>query len=265
MIRELEKLTGNTLDEDRLRDFCRFGNQTVDYILKIRELKKQRPCPDPGWHRPADTIFMTQNRHAVRNRLLQNALRNDKGTGGTPVWESSLKASRNEDSRGDTLGQAYDLPFFEWLEETHGATYSLDTLTYLAPEVGLVDTTNMETMIEGLAWRLLHMPMGRQTMGFSDIWINDFVRIAKEFKVDAFMIGGHMACKHFWALNKLLTDKVQRRSGYSRSPIRDGHVRQEVHTSRRAQTHHGRVLRNHVIAVVTCTHMFTQIQVTKTE
>ena len=97
-------------------------------------------------------------------------------------------------------------------------------------------------------------------MGFSDIWINDFVRIAKEFKVDAFMIGGHMACKHFWALNKLLTDKVKEEAGIPALRFEMDMFDKRVHTSRRAQTHHGRVLRNHVIAVVTCTHMFTQIR-----
>ena len=142
MIRELEKLTGNTLDEDRLRDFCRFGNQTVDYILKIQELKKQRPCPDPGWHRPADTIFMTQIGTPFATDYFKTLYetikeRVDAGVGIVPEGKQERRLAW-----GYTW-QAYDLPFFEWLEETHGATYSLDTLTYLAPEVGLVDTTNM--------------------------------------------------------------------------------------------------------------------------
>ena len=212
LIEQLEKLTGNTLDEDKLRHYCEYGNQTVDYVMKVDELKKRKPCPDAGWHRPADTIFLTQVGTpfgAEYFRTLYETV-NERAQAGLGVIPEDKKERRL--AWGYTW-QVYDLSFFEWLEHNHGAIYTLDTLTYLSPEAGLVDTTSVETMIEGLAWRLLQMPMGRQSMGFSDIWINDFVRIVKEYKVDAFIIGGHMSCKHFWALNKLLSDKVKEETG----------------------------------------------------
>jgi hypothetical protein len=77
----------------------------------------------------------------------------------------------------------------------------------------MIDTTNMETMLAGLARRMMQMPMARQVMSFSDVWIKDFVDISRAYKVDALAIGGHMACKHFWALNKLLSDKVKEKTG----------------------------------------------------
>jgi len=109
--------------------------------------------------------------------------------------------------------ECFDLPFFNWLENEHGAVYTEDTLTYFPADVGKVDTTNLETMLEGLAWRSMQMPMARQVMSFSDVWINDFVHICKAFKVDALIMGGHMACKHYWALNKLMSDKVREKAG----------------------------------------------------
>jgi hypothetical protein len=109
--------------------------------------------------------------------------------------------------------ECYDLPLFHWLEEEHGVTYITDTLTYFPPDVWLVDTTNMETMLKGIAWRTMQMPMGRQSMGFSDIWTNDFVNTVKAYKADALILGGHVACKHYWALNKLLSDKVKEETG----------------------------------------------------
>jgi hypothetical protein len=88
-----------------------------------------------------------------------------------------------------------------------------DTLTYFDPDVGMIDTSSVDTMIEGLAWRVMNMPMGRQTMGFSDMWINDFETVVKGHKADALILGGHMACKHFWALNKLMSDKIKEKTG----------------------------------------------------
>ena len=212
MIEQLEKLTGNTLDEERLREYCILGNQTMDYYLKVQELKKSRPCPDTGWHRPADTIFLTQIGTPMAvgyfKALYEEVQeRVDRGEGVIPEGMTERRVTY-----GYTW-ECYDLPLFDWLEDNHGVTYITDTLTYFPPDVGLVDTTNTETMIESLAWRMMQMPMGRQTMGFSDIWINDFVSIVKNYKADALILGGHMACKHFWALNKLLSDKIKEETG----------------------------------------------------
>ncbi len=212
LIKQLENITGRTLDEDRLREYCEYGNQAIDYYLKIHELKKRVPCPDTGWHRSADTMFMIQLGTPTSVdyfRTLYETVkeRADAGIGVLPEGKKERRLAW-----GYTW-ETYDLSFFEWLEQEHGATYSVDTLTYLPPDVGFVDTTNVETMIEGLAWRFLHLPMGRQVMGFSDIWINDFVRVAKEFQIDALIMGGHMACKHYWALNKLMSDKVKEKTG----------------------------------------------------
>lgn len=212
VIGELEKLTGQTLDEDKLREYVTYGNEATDYYLKIQELKKRIPCPDPGWHRPADTIFMTQVGTPMGARYFRELYedvqsRADRGEGVIPADKKERRAVY-----GYTW-EVYDLSFFNWLEETHGVTYMSDTLTYLPADVGYVDTTNLETMIEGIAWRIMNLPMGRQVMGFSDIWINDFVHLVKAYQADALIMGGHMACKHFWALNKLLSDKVKEETG----------------------------------------------------
>jgi benzoyl-CoA reductase/2-hydroxyglutaryl-CoA dehydratase subunit BcrC/BadD/HgdB len=212
MIEQIEKLTGNSLDEDKLREYCNYGNRAVEAILKSQELKKLNPCPEPGWHRPADTIFMTQIGTPTAAKYFERLYESVKKTAdtGEGVIPEGMKERRVV--YGYTW-ECYDLPLFDWLEEQHGVTYISDTLTYFPEDVGLVDTTNMETMIEGLAWRSLQMPMARQTMGFSDLWINDFLHIVKAFKADALILGGHMACKHFWALNKLLSDKIREEAG----------------------------------------------------
>lgn len=212
MIQRMEEITGNKLDVDTLREYCIIGNQTMDYYLKVQELKKITPCPDTGWHRPADTIFLTQIGTPMAMKYFKAlyeevAERAEKGLGVIP---------KGMKERRVTFGytwECYDLPLFDYLEDVHGVTYMADTLTYFPPDVGLVDTKNLETMIDGLAWRMMQMPMGRQTMGFSDVWINDFVSIVKGYKADALILGGHMACKHFWALNKLLSDKIKEETG----------------------------------------------------
>ncbi|MEW6267583.1 MAG: 2-hydroxyacyl-CoA dehydratase family protein [Thermodesulfobacteriota bacterium] len=211
-IAELEKLSGRTLDLDRLREFCRHGNEAMEYILKVQELKKLIPCPDTGWHRPADTIFMTQIGTPMGAAYFKQLYADVKSRADRNQGVIPPEMKERRVVYGYTW-ECYDLPLFDWLEDTFGVTYMADTLTYFPPDVGFVDTTNLETMLEGLAWRILQMPMGRQTMGFSDVWINDFVTIVQAFRADALILGGHMACKHFWALNKLLSDKIKAETG----------------------------------------------------
>ena len=240
MIERLEKLTGNTLDEDKLREFVGYANQTVDYFIKTQELKKNVPCPDTGWHRPADTIFLTNigtPMSAAYFKEVYEAVKAkaDKGEGVIPEGKKEKRFAW-----GYTW-ECYDLPFFDWLEEEHGVTYMADTLTYFDPDVGLIDTKDVDTMIEGLAWRVMNMPMGRQTMGFSDIWISDLETVVKRHKADALILGGHMACKHFWALNKLMSDKIKETTGIPYSQVRDGHVRQALYSAGRVAAHRRRI------------------------
>ena len=212
MIEAMEKLTGNTLDEDKLREHVGYGNEAVEYFIKIQELKKNVPCPDTGWHRPADTIFLTGIGTPMSAAYFKDVYEvvkatADKGEGVIPEGKKEKRFAW-----GYTW-ECYDLPLFDWLEEEHGVTYMADTLTYFDPDVGLVDTSSVETMIEDLAWRVINMPMGRQSMTFSDMWINDFETVVKGHKADALILGGNMACKHYWALNKLMSDKIKEKTG----------------------------------------------------
>lgn len=212
MIEQIEKITGRTLDEAKLKEHAEYGNELMRYYLAIQELRKKKPFPDTGWHRPGDTIFLTQigTPFGVEYfKALHDEIkyRVDNGIGVIPEGMPERRVAY-----GYTW-TVFDMPLYHWLEETHGVTYIADTLTYFSPDVGLVDTSSTESIIEGLAWRTLHMPMGRQAMGFSDIWINDFVDIVRAWDADALILGGHMSCKHFWALNKLLSDKVKQETG----------------------------------------------------
>jgi benzoyl-CoA reductase/2-hydroxyglutaryl-CoA dehydratase subunit BcrC/BadD/HgdB len=212
MIKQLEKISGNSLDEEKLREQTKIANQAVEYLLKIQELRKQIPCPDPGWHRPIDTAFasLLGKPEAVSyfKAVYEDAKKRvEKGDRILPEEKKETRCAW-----GYTW-QAFSLPFFDWLEEEHGATYLECGLTYFPPFTGLVDITSLDTMIEGIAWRWFCWPMARQSASFSDVWVNDFVRICRDFNADCLVLGGHMACKHFWALNKLLSDHVKEEVG----------------------------------------------------
>ena len=214
MVESLEKITGHTLDEDRLRKHVEYGNRQLKYLYGLQRLRREVPNPDPGMHRALDTAALVL---CGCNPLMGDYLktcyeeakeRSDKGVGFLPEGKREIRTVWT------WAWSSYFLNMPDWLEDEFGMSYLECGLTLLPEDiVGYVNTSSVESMIEGLAWRGFHFPMARQVFSFSDIWVNDFVDTAKAYKAEAAVFSGHMACKHGWALNKILSDALQEKCG----------------------------------------------------
>jgi len=92
----------------------------------------------------------------------------------------------------------FDLSFYDWMESELKMSIPMDLFGYYAPE-GLIDTSTPDTMIEGLAKKLVRlMPMSRQFKGPIEMYIDDYLRLCREYKGDCGIFAGHIACKHAW-------------------------------------------------------------------
>jgi len=214
MVKDLELITGCYLDKDLLQRHVEWGNEAMKYYYMLQELRKNVPNPDPGLHRIFDTgSFITlgsNQKYADYFKTIYEEAekRAKRGEGVIPEDKKEIRALWGY------AWQSWDLPLYDWLEEEFGHTYLLCGLTYFPPDLtGFVDTTSRNSMIEGLARRAFYFPMARQVMSYSDIWINDYVQLAKAYKADCVVFAGHMACKHWWALNKLLSDALMEKAG----------------------------------------------------
>ncbi len=214
MVRSIEQLTGRKLDEDRLRHHVELGNEQLKYYYGLQELRRRLPNPDPGMHRSLDIAALYlcgANQEMVdysKTCYEEARARADSGLGVIPA---GMKEIRTVWTWGITPHMLY-LP--DWLEDRFGMSFLECGLSYLPSEVvGYVDTKNVDTMIEGLALRAFNMPMGRTGMTHADLMIEDFVKIAKSYHADAAVFSGHMACKHSWAVAKMLGDALQERAG----------------------------------------------------
>ena len=214
MANSLEMLLHCELDVDRLRRHVEWGNQAMAYYYKMENLRKVKPCPDPGMHRPFDTaslIMMGSNPKFIDYFKIVSDEAEDRTNRGEGVIPEGIPEIR---TLWGYAWQAWDLGMLDWLEEEYGHTYLTCGVTYFPEDLaGYVDTSTRDTMIDGLATRGYYFPMARQPMSFADIWVNDFVKLAKEYSADACVFAGHMACKHFWALNKLLSDALMEKAG----------------------------------------------------
>ncbi len=214
MIERLERLTGHTLDEERLRTYVQRGNRQLEYLYELQTLRRCKPNPDPGLHRPLDTASLLLcgiNEQMVDYMKACYEEAQQRHQAGTSFLPEGRREIRTIWTWGFTGHMLY-LP--DWLEEEYGVTYLECALSILPAEVvGYVDTTSVESMIEGLAWRTLNHPMGRGSSSFADVWIEDFVTVANSYKADAAVFSGHLSCKHSMALAKMLSDTLQERAG----------------------------------------------------
>ncbi|NVM05243.1 MAG: 2-hydroxyacyl-CoA dehydratase, partial [Candidatus Helarchaeota archaeon] len=70
-----------------------------------------------------------------------------------------------------------------------------------------------DTIFEGMAKQILDTPMGRQSRGPSEFYIDDLLRIGKEYKTDCAIYSGHMGCKHSHAMAALMKEIIEKELG----------------------------------------------------
>ncbi|MEM3563869.1 MAG: 2-hydroxyacyl-CoA dehydratase family protein [Candidatus Jordarchaeaceae archaeon] len=211
MAERLEKVTGQKLDKERLTQVVECSNEAYEYFLEVLELRKAVPCPDPSFShiaaagimlisigRPEGISFFKVCRDLAKRNV-------DKGIGVIPEGMEEIR------TLWTNVPILFDFSFYGWLEEELGAVHLFDALDWFFTQP--IDTSSTDSIIRGLAERSFNWPMHRQGLGYADTWIDDFVWLAKEYKADCAIFGGHMACKHSWALNKLLSDALKKEAG----------------------------------------------------
>jgi len=208
--KELGNMSGNELDMDKLRQTVQFTNEQLRYVYELQELRKITPCPDPAMHRAMDfalyTLFGFSDKVVDYFRIVYDEAkqRADRGEGVIPDGKQEIRTLWTWAFEG------YDLSIYHWMEEEYGATYLECGLTILPEDqIGFIDDHDPDSMMDGLARLTFHYPMSRQVTSYADIWINDFTKLARSHHADCAIFAGHMACKHGWALNKLLSDAIR--------------------------------------------------------
>lgn len=211
VISRLEELTGNKLDPEKLKKTVENTNEVIELYNEISGLQTAVPTPIP-------------NLYAFLNVGMKFTI------GGRPeaipVYKAVLNSAKKKMKKGEgALANEkvrclmiytsiyFDGSFNDWLEE-NGVALIIDILSYfpLTP----VDTTSVDTMIDGLAEMALNFPMARQMKGPLDGpggWAEDMVFLAKKYKADCCIFSGNPACKRAHGSLRLLSDRLKEEVG----------------------------------------------------
>ncbi len=211
LISQLEDFIGEKLSEERLRTLTENTNRSTELYHELWDLHKAVPSPVPNifslfiygarftmWGRKESTELMEQMVKVAKQRLSENAYPAEKEVARC-LWAYT--------------SYYYDfLGFFNWMEE-QGYTHLGDGLDLYFPQV--IDTSSMDTMIEGFAESAWNMPMTRQVGAetMSKQWTEDVIYAARELNADCVIYCGHHSCKQTWSVVSILREELMKRAG----------------------------------------------------
>jgi len=206
MVLFLEKATGRKLDLGRFLALCEESNRQGALLAEFQELKRAVPCPvDPDWARRGFRLsrWIPPGRPEVTDILRRLVA----------ATEERVKAKQGMDGVDEKIrflwwdvSPVWAGKLFPRLATELGAVCLMDYYSYAAPWT-VIDTTSEESALRTFGKRyLIDTPMTRQAMHGADFWIEDALRIVKEFRLDAVVMPCHIGHKDLNAFPKIARD-----------------------------------------------------------
>jgi benzoyl-CoA reductase/2-hydroxyglutaryl-CoA dehydratase subunit BcrC/BadD/HgdB len=187
----LEKATGNKFDIDRFREVIVESNKSYECMLEIHDAFTVKPAPYPGLLRLMPYASFIQEAGSPRTTEFLEMLRKDISL---RVKEGRTQGPFEEKHRvmWTHVPPNYDREIYGWMEENYGAmvvTQSLSGSAVLEP----IDTSTLDTMLEGIAWQGLDMTMSLMrfdTEKFIDFMLHPYYH----YDCDCMIVTQHVGC-----------------------------------------------------------------------
>lgn len=212
MVALIEDRSGRRLDLDRLREVMTRSNEAHRLFLELATLRQAVPCPTMG----LDTLAEYPAVLTLAGRPeLVTYLEGRIEVAGAKVakGEGFLRESEERHRLVWIYGApAFDLFLFMWLEQEHGAVSvaNMNSNFVMRP---VEDLSSRESIMLGLARKLVQLPMTRECGGPLANYIDSTIDLCRRYRADAAIFAGHLACKANWAAMKLTKDRIQQEAG----------------------------------------------------
>ena len=207
LIAFLEEQTGESMDYERLGEVVGLAEQVHKLAREIYEMRKTSPAP-------------------MRNRASMNLRIIEWLWSGTPEAIHYFEMVRDEvkaqiAEKNDTETQEnyrllsifappfYEMKMLDWMEREYGAKIAIDYGSSWWAE-GEMDPGKP---VESLARQSFYHPGARQMHGPGLNFIDDAVKLAKDFQVDAALYYAHIGCRQACALIRAVKDKLKDEAG----------------------------------------------------
>jgi benzoyl-CoA reductase/2-hydroxyglutaryl-CoA dehydratase subunit BcrC/BadD/HgdB len=209
LVNQLEEFFEEELTEEKLRRTVEKANRASELMLELWDLHSAVPHPVPNLfalmtYGTRFAMWGTDEAVKTMQAMVDVSKRRLKA-GEYPAEKEVARCILSYTSYYFDLAN-----MFNWMEE-RGYSYIGDGLDLLWPTV--IDTTDRDTMLEGLAMQSWNMPMTRQVGGnsMSMCWLEDLISRCKEWKADCAIYSGHHSCKQTWSVSNIVRAELMDR------------------------------------------------------
>jgi benzoyl-CoA reductase subunit B len=209
-----EKNFNLKLDQEHLRQVMALSNKAREVTLDINELMTASPAPLPSM--TTFSTYMTLTTSAGTQDCVDYCTwTRDKAADMVKRKTGPLQEMYGVEEKYRVvwiyIPIFWELLLYDWMERKLGAVTVMDLMGYNIAQP--VDLSSTDSIFTGLARTILDIPMGYQSRGPAEYYLDYLLHIVKKYKADCAIYGGHMGCKHSWGIANLLKDELYKQTG----------------------------------------------------
>lgn len=209
-----EKNFGLKYNPQRLQEIMKLSNKAREACLEINELMTAVPAPLPSMTTFSTYVSLTTSA-GTQECVDYLEWTRDKAADMVKRKTSPLQEMYQKEEKFRIvwiyIPIFWEMLMYDWMERKFGAVTVMDLMGYNLAQP--VDLSSDDTIFEGLARTILDIPMGAQSRGPAEYYLDYLLHIVKKYKADCAIYGGHMGCKHSWGIASLLKEELYKRTG----------------------------------------------------
>ncbi|MHA1733239.1 MAG: 2-hydroxyacyl-CoA dehydratase [Promethearchaeota archaeon] len=199
---EVARIIGQEPDWSKLPGAVANQSKSQELLNEINEFRRMKPCPVESMANPLITgalSFLAGTPEKVDFfQEVYDIVKDRVKRGVTPPGEERFRAV------WPYMSVFFDIGFSEWMDRDLGMTQILDIFNhlFLTPSY----ETDIDKLFLDLAKQNMNYPMMRQSEGFVEFFIEDYLWAAKHFDCDCAIFTVHIGCKQSVSVTQVLRE-----------------------------------------------------------
>jgi len=209
-LEKLGKIIGQKPDYDKMRKHIEYENKIQPIQLELLELRKAVPCPVENMFNAMSagiSVFAsgTPQKLNFYKEYLEIAKKR---------YKKKINYGKEEKIRSiwPYMLIFFDLSLSEFLNREIGMSILFDIFNYNFSKD--IDTSaDLDKLFYDMARRGLNFPMMKESTEFYYPFIENCVKLAKDYSADSFIFTSHLGCKQFGSVPQILREALREEVG----------------------------------------------------